>query len=86
MSRSGRRHVARPVSALRALVLWSIPALALAGAVLIYAGAPVASTIAGCVGLFVIVLIAYALDRSGLMRPPAPQRKADDAVDDAHGG
>ncbi|MGH3358996.1 MAG: hypothetical protein ACRDO7_09350 [Nocardioidaceae bacterium] len=74
MTRSGRRHVARPVSPLRAVVLWALPALALAGAVLIYAGAPVVATLAGCAGLFVVVLIVYLLDRSGLMRPPPVQR------------
>lgn len=85
MSRSGRRHIARPVSALRALVIWSVPALAVAAAVLIYSGTPAVSTIAACAGLFVIVLITYVLDRSGLMRPPSPQRQTDDATDDRRG-
>lgn len=81
MSRSGRRRAARPVSALRTLVVWSLPALALAAALLIYAGAPIVSTVAACAGLLLIVLIVYVLDRSGLMRPPTPQRSGDDSAD-----
>ena len=69
------------MNALRTLVLWSVPALVLAAAVLIYAGTPVLSTLASCVGLLVIVMIVYGLDRSGLMQPPTPRRPSDDATD-----
>lgn len=78
MNRS--RHVARPVSALRAVVWWAVPALGLAAAVLVYAGASVVPTVAGCAGLFAVLLVVYVLDRSGLMRPPPVQHRPPPAL------
>ena len=83
MSQSGRRHRQRRVSAMRAVVLWSVPAAALAAVVLIYAGFDTWTAIGICGGLLAIMLIVYGLDRSGLMRPPPVEGKSRTGPDDA---
>ena len=83
MSRSDRRHLQRRVSALRAVVLWSVPSAVIAAAVLIYAGVDKLPAIGVCGGLLAIIVIVYGLDRSGLMRPPTVDRQQPQHPDDA---
>jgi len=83
MSRSGRRHAQRRVSALRAVVWWSVPSAVIAAIVLIYAGVDTLTAVGVCGGLLAIVVIVYALDRSGLMRPPTVERDRPIGPDDA---
>lgn len=86
MAPSGRRRIERRVSALRAVVLWSAPSAVLATLVLIYAGIDTFTAIGSCAGLLGIVIIVYALDRSGLMRPPTVEQRPRSDPDDATPG
>lgn len=83
MSRSGRRHLQRRVSALRAVVLWSVPSAVVAAIVLIYAGVDTLPAIGICGGLLAIIVVVYGLDRIGLMRPPTVDAERQSGPDDA---
>jgi hypothetical protein len=62
---------------LRDVVLWGLVALGATAALLIWLGVPWPRVAAGCAGLLAVLLLAYLLNRSGLMRlthldSPAP--------------
>jgi len=71
-----RRHVKASTLAFRGLVIWGVFGLAAACGLLIAFGIPWFKAILGSGGLLVILLVAYGLEKSGLMRPPTPDQPA----------
>ena len=76
-SRGTRRHAKPPSRLVRDVLLWGLVALGSTAALLVWLGRPWPQVVAGCAGLLVVLLLAYLLNRSGLMRlthldgPPA---------------
>jgi hypothetical protein len=64
-----RRQVRASTLAFRSVVTWGIVGLAAACALLIAFGLPWWKAILGSGGLLLILLVAYALEQTGLMRP-----------------
>ena len=68
MASRGRRHARPPSRLLRDVLLWALVALASTAALLVWLGVPWPRVAAGSAGLLVVLLLAYLLNRSGLMR------------------
>jgi hypothetical protein len=75
-----RRHVRGSVIATRGVVAWGTIGLAAGCALLVAFDVPWPKALLGSGGLLVILLVAYALERAGLMRPPdlEPPRRPDE--------
>ena len=69
MARGHRRHVRASAHTGRAVVAWGIVGLGAAFGLLVGFGVPWPKALLGTIGLLVVLLIAYALELSGLMRP-----------------
>ena len=69
MAHGHRRQVRTSTVAVRAVVVWGIVGLAVSFGLLVRFGVPWPKALLGTVGLLVILLIAYALELSGVMRP-----------------
>jgi hypothetical protein len=68
-----RRHIKGSAIAVRGVVVWGTVALGAGCGLLVALGAPWTEALLGTGGLLVILLVAYALERIGLMRPPDPE-------------
>lgn len=78
MARGHRRHVRASAHTGRAVVAWGIVGLGAAFGLLVGFGVPWPKALLGTIGLLVVLLIAYALELSGLMRPtPEEPRRTD---------
>lgn len=69
MAHGHRRQVRTSTVAVRAVVVWGIVGLGAAFGLLVRFGVPWPKALLGTVGLLLILLIAYALELSGVMRP-----------------
>jgi hypothetical protein len=72
LAQGHRRHVRASTLAFRSVVIWGVFGLAAGCGLLIAFGIPWPKAILGSGGLLLILLVAYGLERSGLMRPPSP--------------
>lgn len=72
MAHGHRRHVKGSPVAARGVVVWGTIGLVAGCGLLIAFGVSWVDAVLGTGGLLVILLVAYALERAGLMRPPAP--------------
>lgn len=70
MANGHRRHVRAPALAVRSVVAWGVVGLGAGFGLLVGFGVPWPKALLGTAGLLVILLAAYVLERSGLMRPP----------------
>ena len=70
MASRGRRHAKPPSRLLREVVAWGLVAVAVTVGLLVWLGVPWQQVTIGCGGLLVVLLLAYLLHRSGLMRVP----------------
>ncbi len=77
MAQARRRHVKPASRQLREVVAWGLVGLVATAGLLVWLGVPWVSAAVGCAGLLLVLLFAYLLNRSGLMRlthldaPPA---------------
>lgn len=78
MAHGHRRHVRASAHASRGVVAWGIVGLGAGFGLLVGFGVPWPKALLGTIGLLVVLLIAYALELSGLMRPtPEAPRPTD---------
>ena len=70
MASRGRRHARPPSRLLREVVAWGLVAVAITVGLLVWLGVQWEQVAIGCGGLLVVLLLAYLLHRSGLMRVP----------------
>jgi len=70
MASRGKRHAKPPNRLLREVVAWGLVGLAATVGLLVWLGAPWRQVAVGCGGLLGVLLLAYLLYRSGLMRLP----------------
>ena len=68
MASRGRRHAKPPNRLLREVVAWGLVALAATVGLLVWLEVPWPQVAIGCGGLLAVLLLAYLLHRSGLMR------------------
>ena len=73
-----RRHVSASGRPGRGVVAWGIVGLAAGFGLLVGFGVPWPKALLGTVGLLIVLLIAYALELSGLMRPTPEQSPGSD--------
>ena len=73
-----RRHVSASSRAGRGVVAWGIVGLGAGFGLLVGFGVPWPKALLGTVGLLIVLLIAYALELSGLMRPTPEQPPGSD--------
>ena len=73
-----RRHVSASKQAGRGVVAWGIVGLGAGFGLLVGFGVPWPKAVLGTFGLLVVLLIAYALEMSGLMRPTPEQPRRSD--------
>ena len=71
MTHGHRRQARASTTAVRAVVGWGIVGLGVGFGLLVGFGVPWPKALLGTVGLLLILLIAYALELSGAMRPTA---------------
>jgi hypothetical protein len=76
LAQGHRRHVKASTVAFRSVVAWGVFGLAVGCGLLIAFGVPWPKAVFGSVGLLLILLVAYGLEQSGLMRPPKPDEPA----------
>ena len=69
MARGHRRHVRGSAHTGRAVVAWGVVGLGAGFGLLVGFGVPWPKALLGTIGLLVVLLIAYVLELSGLMRP-----------------
>ena len=85
MASRSRRHAKPPSRLLREVVAWGLVAVAATVGLLVWLGVPWQQVALGCGGLLVVLLLAYLLHRSGLMRLPQldspPPSEGGDAAD-----
>lgn len=86
MGQARRRHVKPASRQLRDVVAWGAVGLVATAGLLVWLGVSWASAAAGCAGLLLVLLFAYLLNRSGLMRltqldapPPSRGRDAEES-------
>ena len=70
MAHGHRRHIKGSVVAVRGVVVWGTIGLVAGCGLLVAFGVAWPDAVLGCGGLLVILLLAYALERAGLLRPP----------------
>ncbi len=85
MAPARRRHVKPASRQLRDVVAWGLVGLVATAGLMVWLGVPWETAAAGCAGLLLVLLLAYLLNRSGLMRlthldapPTARSRDADE--------
>jgi hypothetical protein len=76
LAQGHRRHVRASTLAFRSVVAWGAFGLAAGCGLLIAFGIPWPKAILGSGGLLLILLVAYGLEQSGLIRPPSPDEPA----------
>jgi hypothetical protein len=76
LAQGHRRHVQTSALGFRSLVIWGVFGVAAGCGLLIAFGIPWPKALLGSGGLLVILLVAYGLEQSGLMRPPKPDEPA----------
>ena len=72
MAQGRRRHVKAPTLAFRSVIVWGVVGLAVGCGLLIAFGVAWPKAVLGSAGMLLILLVAYGLEQSGLMRPPTP--------------
>lgn len=70
MAHGHRRHIKGSAIAVRGVVVWGTVGLVAGCGLLIAFGVSWADALLGTGGLLVILLLAYAFERAGLLRPP----------------
>jgi hypothetical protein len=83
-----RRHVQGSTIAVRGVVWWGVVGLAAGCGSLVAFGVPWTEALLGTAGLLAVLLVAYALERAGLMRPPRlePPRRPGNPPSTGSGG
>jgi hypothetical protein len=76
LAQGQRRHVKAATLAFRSLVGWGVIGLAAGCGLMVAFGIPWWKAILGSGGLLLILLAAYGLEQSGLLRPPSPDESA----------
>jgi hypothetical protein len=72
LAQGHRRHVKASTLAFRSVVVWGVFGLAAGCGLLIAFGIPWPKAVLGSGGLLLILLVAYGLEQSGVLRPPTP--------------
>jgi hypothetical protein len=76
LAQGQRRHVKASTPAFRSVVVWGVFGLAAGCGLLIAFGIPWWKALLGSGGLLLILLVAYGLEQSGLLRPPSRDESA----------
>lgn len=83
MAAARRRHVKPANRQLREVMGWGVVGLVATAAVMVWLDVPWLPVLVGCAGLLLVLLLAYLINRSGLLRlthlDAPPPARSDDA-------